>query len=137
MKRFLSAFLIFTMVSMFPSGEASAVNSVKAGAICAKLNMKTISSGIKLQCLKSGKKLVWKSTDAVILKPTSGTSPTPTPTPSTSPTPTPSALEIKPRYYIANDQSTVQLLKATDACSNPKNASFEIQALVGTRMDAN
>lgn len=39
----------------------SASAAVKAGQVCKKINQSTISNGKKFTCVKSGKKLVWKS----------------------------------------------------------------------------
>ncbi len=41
--------------------NASATAAIKAGATCAKVNSTKVVSGIKLTCVKSGKKLVWKA----------------------------------------------------------------------------
>jgi len=41
--------------------NASATAATKAGAVCAKVNSTKVVSGIKLTCVKSGKKLVWKA----------------------------------------------------------------------------
>ena len=95
MKRILPAFLAFSMISTLLIGVSYAAPSVKVGASCTKLNLINISSGIKYQCVKSGKKLVWKSLGVVMVKPTIAPSPTPapisntTPAPVASPTPTP------------------------------------------------
>ena len=101
------------------SGVANAA-SPKAGGACTKAGITSTSKGVKYTCIKSGKKLVWDKGVKVV-------TPTATPTPSPTPNVT-TAAAIK--YYVAKDQTTIQSLTSKDACSNPKNASFEIQALV-------
>jgi len=96
MKRILPGLIVFSMISNLLVGVVFAATSIKAGASCPKLNYMSISSGVKFQCVKSGKKLVWKSLGGSVLKPIPGSSPTanstdiPVPIPSNSPTPTPS-----------------------------------------------
>jgi hypothetical protein len=41
--------------------NASATAATKAGAVCAKVNSTKVVSGLKLTCVKSGKKLLWKA----------------------------------------------------------------------------
>ena len=41
--------------------NASATAATKAGAVCAKVNSTKVVSGLKLTCVKSGKKLIWKA----------------------------------------------------------------------------
>ena len=41
--------------------NASATAAIKAGAICSKVNSTKVVSDLKLTCVKSGKKLVWKA----------------------------------------------------------------------------
>ena len=49
----------------------NAIASVKAGSVCAKLNVTTSVSGYKYTCIKSGKKLVWsKGVRVVVATPT-------------------------------------------------------------------
>jgi hypothetical protein len=91
------------------SGVASAATP-KAGGACTKAGTTSTSNGVKYTCIKSGKKLVWDKGVKVA---------TPTPAPASA-----------VKYFVAKDQTTIQSLTSKDACSNPKNASFEIQALV-------
>ena len=101
MKRLLPAFLAFSMISQFLIGEAFAATSVKAGSSCTKLNSTVISSGFKFQCVKSGKKLVWKSIGVVKTNPT----PSPSPSPSASPTAT---LSATPTASKSSDPEVLQ-----------------------------
>ena len=51
--------------------NASATAATKAGAVCAKVNSTKVVSGLKLTCVKSGKKLVWKAVATEPAAPTS------------------------------------------------------------------
>ena len=51
--------------------NASATAATKAGAVCAKINFTKVVSGLKLTCVKSGKKLVWKAVATEPAAPTS------------------------------------------------------------------
>ena len=68
------------------STPAYSATSIKANSGCSKLNLSTISAGVKYQCVKVGNKLIWKAQAKASLTP----SQTPTPTPIATPTPTPS-----------------------------------------------
>jgi hypothetical protein len=51
--------------------NASATAAIKAGATCTKVNSTKNLSGLKLTCVKSGKKLVWKAVPTEPAAPTS------------------------------------------------------------------
>ena len=108
----------------------------KAGGSCSKVGIKASISGKNYICMKSGKKLLWvksavaKPTPTPTRTPSASPTPTPTRTPSASPTPTQTPSPTA-KFYTATDQVTIQTAYASEACSNPLNASFEIQALVG------
>ena len=51
--------------------NASATAAIKAGAVCAKVNSTKVVSGLKLTCVKSGKKLVWRAVATEPAAPTS------------------------------------------------------------------
>jgi hypothetical protein len=51
--------------------NASATAAIKAGATCTKVNSTKNLSGLKLTCVKSGKKLVWKAVPTEPATPTS------------------------------------------------------------------
>ena len=87
MKRILSLLVAITTFLAFGFDNAIGASPIKAGASCSKLNAVVISSGVKFQCIKSGKKLVWDK-GVLVTKPS--TSPTGSPTSSTSATPSPS-----------------------------------------------
>ena len=87
MRRTLTALIAITTFLAFDSNDAIGASPIKAGASCSKLNTVVISSGVKFQCIKSGKKLVWNK-GVLVTKPS--TSPTGSPTSSTSATPSPS-----------------------------------------------
>ena len=59
MKRILSLLVAITTFLAFGFDDAIGASPIKAGASCSKLNAVVISSGVKFQCIKSGKKLVW------------------------------------------------------------------------------
>ena len=119
MRRSTPLFLAFSIiVSQFYNVSYASVPA-KAGAICTKINATTISLGTKLQCVKSGKKLIWKKipyptssssssnktgnqTPSATPSPSpSSPSPTPKPTPTPTPTATPSpSPTIKKISYI-------------------------------------
>ena len=56
-------------MAILPSVPATA--AIKAGASCTKVNSTKNASGIKLTCVKSGKKLVWKAVPTEPAAPTS------------------------------------------------------------------
>jgi hypothetical protein len=114
----------------------------KPGAACSKVGQKVVISSKSYTCIKSGKKLVWSKATKILHSTNPMPSPTPSPSPSASPspeptqapspTPTSTTTTTTPatKYYVAKDQKTVQSVTAPEACSNPANAHFEIQALV-------
>lgn len=56
--------ITFTLVLalvILPVANSPATAAIKAGAICSKVNSTKVVSGIKITCVKSGKKLVWKA----------------------------------------------------------------------------
>lgn len=111
----VSSLILLASVLALPQAFAS---TPKPGGICPKSGAISTVANIKFTCIKSGKKLVWNNGVKVIARPT------PTVTPSSSSKP-------EATYYVAKDQMTVRTLNASEACSNPQNASFEIQAKVG------
>jgi len=115
------------------SGGISAAAAPKPGASCAKLGITAKIAGRKYSCTKVGKKLIWSK---AITLPAPHVSPKPTPavspTPSATPTPTPTKSDDA-SFYSAKDQTVVHLLNATEGCANPNNATFALQAQVGSQ----
>ena len=69
MKRVTFTLVLALVLSLQLNGSATA--AIKAGATCAKVNSTKVVSGIKLTCVKSGKKLVWKAVATEPAAPTS------------------------------------------------------------------
>ena len=59
MRRITFTLVLALVLSLQLNGSATA--ATKAGAVCAKVNSTKVVSGLKLTCVKSGKKLVWKA----------------------------------------------------------------------------
>lgn len=151
MKRSICLIVTPVLFTSLLSGVATAA-APKSGSTCSKAGITAISNGTKYTCIKSGKKLIWdKGVKVVTPKPVLTSSPstvetaTPSSTPSTAPSPTPSqsptpkeTASATPspspspsvKYYVAQDQTTVQSISSREACSNPAKASFEIQAQI-------
>lgn len=98
--------------------SGSIASMAKVGDTCAKVGATRTSNSKQLICAKSGKKLIWslKTINKVA---------TPTPSPTASVT-------SQIVRYSATDKKTINLLEADEACSNPKNANFVIEAKVGS-----
>ena len=64
--------LVMTLSFLFLPAPAKAA-APKAGAPCSKANQMQTSNGVKYTCVKSGKKLIWKSLGLVAPKPTTKT----------------------------------------------------------------
>ena len=69
MKRVTFTLVLALVISL--QLNASATAAIKAGATCAKVNSTKVVSGIKLTCVKSGKKLVWRAVATEPAAPTS------------------------------------------------------------------
>ncbi len=69
MKRVTFTLVLALVLSLQLNAPATAV--IKAGAVCAKINSTKVVSGLKLTCVKSGKKLVWKAVATEPAAPTS------------------------------------------------------------------
>ena len=69
MKRVTFTLVLALVLSLQLNGSATA--ATKAGAVCAKINSTKVVSGLKLTCVKSGKKLVWKAVATEPAAPTS------------------------------------------------------------------
>jgi hypothetical protein len=54
-------FTLVLALVILPVANSPATAAIKAGAICSKVNSTKVVSGIKITCVKSGKKLVWKA----------------------------------------------------------------------------
>ena len=91
MRRTLTALIAITTFLAFNFDYATGASPIKAGASCSTLNSIITSSGTKFQCVKSGKKLIWKSLGAAKVNPAPTQSPTPVLTPSPTPTATPTS----------------------------------------------
>jgi hypothetical protein len=64
-------FTLFLALVLSLQVNASATAAIKAGATCTKVNSTKNLSGLKLTCVKSGKKLVWKAVPTEPAAPTS------------------------------------------------------------------
>lgn len=129
MKRALTSLVAISLL-LLSNPAQSAAPSAKVGAACSKVGATAKAGSVSLTCVKSGKKLLWTKVSVQPPKPNTTPSSAPTqPAPAPSPTSNPLPTTV---YYTAKDQSTVVLLNSVESCSNPKNASFEIQALVGS-----
>ena len=114
MKKALGALLALALFAV----PLNAIAAVKAGAACSKLGATSTSAGKKYTCVKSGKKLVWKSGVAIAApKPTASPSPTATPTPTVTSTPTPTVEPKKLSYPYPNKY----WIKEGDPCTNEVN----------------
>jgi len=102
-RKTLVAVLAIAIISTFTLSPAYSAEP-RPGRTCTKAGLKNTFADTKITCIKSGKKLTWTKVQ---------------------PKPMPKS---KTKYYVAKDQTTVRLLKAKESCSNPKNATFEIQA---------
>jgi hypothetical protein len=124
MKKSILASLLASFLVVGLHSSATWGATIKAGGSCEKAGKISHSGSKNLICKKSGKKLLWVEVKSVQPKPL------PSPLATSMPTPSPSA---KPAiaYYEAKDQKTIRLINASEACSNPANADFEIQAKVG------
>ena len=69
MKRVTFTLVLALVISL--QLNASATAATKAGAVCAKVNSTKVVSGLKLTCVKSGKKLVWRAVATEPAAPTS------------------------------------------------------------------
>lgn len=96
MKRSLSVFALILATSLMPLIPLEA--AVKAGTACKQINQKTVVSGYKFTCIKSGKKLIWSKGVKVLVAPTPTTTPTPVPSSSPSPSPSPTPT-VQPAVY--------------------------------------
>ena len=114
----VTTMLFFLITSQVNSAEAA--STIKSGALCTKPNSTITSNGNNFKCVKSGKKLVWKSLGAVMVKPSIAPSPTPapmsssTPAPVASPTPTPKPTPT-PTPFKANIPITLPLSVSSDS----------------------
>ena len=97
-KYVLVAISIALFSTAFAEGSTHAAQ-IQTGGSCNKLNMTSTYSGNKFQCVKSGKKMLWKLIGPVSTKATPSPSPssssTPTPTPSPSPSSSPSPIKTE------------------------------------------
>lgn len=96
MKKSLILAVAFSLVSVAPISAAS----IAAGQKCPKASRTTMVNGVKLICVKSGSKLIWRAAPKV-----SAPQPTPnvTATPSISPATTPSTSPAEWREYSSSE----------------------------------
>ena len=92
---------------------ASPVQAATAGAACKQLGATLTTKGVRLTCVKSGRKLVWR------VQPQKATS---APTPSPTPTPTPSATATPTSAPVIAARDAV----AGAACTTSSTESFPI-----------
>jgi len=124
------AIAVFTTLSILLLPIPAEAAAPKAGATCSKINQTKNISGIKLTCLKSGKKLKWKNIGAVS---------TPTPTPVTSASATPTVAGYTMEQVKANNTSSKcwsaingQVYDLTTWISSHPGGASAITSLCGT-----